>query len=130
MTLLLAARAQTHILLTADGRCTDTNRGVRTTTSDTLQKIFPVEYRPFAVAHHGENILNGQPVSQLLATLYHAHGGVIATANTRQFSLLIAQNLDSVVSATLLRIADSKNCGFWVCGVEDTSQKPQMYEVI
>ena len=130
MTLLLAARAKTHILLTADGRCIKTDGGVRTTTSDTLQKIFPVEDRPLAIVHHGENILNGHAISQILGTLYHDHSGFLATANSRQLSLLVAQHLDSIVSETLLRIADSKNCGFWVCGVHCESQTPQMYEVI
>lgn len=130
MTLLLAARARTHILLTADGRCSATSRGIRTRTSDTLQKIFPLDNRSVALVHHGENILNGQPISEVLATLYCEHGSVLCTANTRQVSLLIAHTLDGVVSATLTRIEDSKNCGFWVCGVEDAPHKPQMYEVI
>ena len=130
MTLLLAARTQSSILLTADGRCIAAKRGVRTTASDTLQKIFPVKCRPLAVAHHGQNILDGQPVSELLKALYCAHSGTISTANPRQLSLLIAQNLDSVVSRTLLHITDSKNCGFWICGVDNMSQTFQMYEVI
>jgi len=130
MTLLLAARARTHILLTADGRCVKTNRGVRTTKSDTLQKIFPVDGCPLALVQHGENILNGHPVSRVLTPLCRDHAVTLATLSVRQFSVLVAQELDSMVSATLIRIAESKNCGFWVCGIDGVCQKPQMYEVI
>jgi hypothetical protein len=130
MTLLLAARAQSHILLTADGRCTDTNRGVRTTTSDTLRKIFPIAHRPLALIHHGENVINGQPVSELLETFGRDNSQIISVAGSRQISLLLAQTLDALVSATLVRIADSKNCGFWVSGFDTEGGKPQIYEVI
>lgn len=130
MTLLLAARARNHILLTADGRCSVTNGGERRSTSDTLQKIFPVDNRSIAVVHHGENILSGQPISQVVATLLRNHADAFRTAGVRELSLLIADSLDRVVSATLTRIRNSKNCGFWICGVEDVLRKPQMYEVI
>ena len=130
MTLLLAARARNHILLTADGRCFVTNRGMRESTSDTLQKVFPVGSRPVALAHHGENVLGGQPVAQVVEAWFCRYENVIRTANMRELSLLLASSLDNVVSATLNRIRDSKTCGFWVCGVENTSLRPQIYEVI
>ena len=40
MTLLLAARARSHVVLTADGWGTDTHRGVRTNKTDSLQKVW------------------------------------------------------------------------------------------
>jgi len=130
MTLLLAARGQSHILLTADGRCMNTCRGVRATTSDTLQKIFPVAGRPLAFVHHGENVINGQSVSAIVDAIVQNNHDVISTATLREISLLLGQDLNAEVTQTLTRIADSKTCGFWVCGFDPGICKPQIYEVI
>jgi hypothetical protein len=128
MTLLIAARAKSHILVTADGLSMLTSDGERAILSNTLQKIFPVDGRPLALIHHGENVIDNRPISELVFSFVRDNG-LIAAKCTRDVSFLLANKLDTLVTATLTRVVDSKVCGFWVCGFDTDLPNPQIYEL-
>ena len=66
MTLIITAQAKPHIVVTADGWCTKNINGCKKKTSATLQKIFPLSNRGFAIAHHGQNIIQGRKVKDIV----------------------------------------------------------------
>lgn len=62
MTLIITSIRQQDVLITSDGRSTLTRDGKVVSIKDDLQKIFMVPEHPVVVVHHGENLLDGQPV--------------------------------------------------------------------
>lgn len=128
MTLIITVQARSHIVVTADGLCTTTKNGIQTRTSETLQKIFPLHSRGFAIAHHGENIIEGCKVEDIVNEFSSNNLNTIGRTSIRQIAQLFAQRYANDVKKTLKRIPESKGSGFLFLGFGITSKKLKIYE--
>lgn len=129
MTLLLGARGRSHILVTADGQRV-VGTGATAAVVDTgLQKVFPSDYRPFAVAHHGQNIIYGSPVHELIPTFLHENKTEFAECTVRRICARFISHFDDAVTETLLAIPDSKQFALWIAAIEPEFSRPSIYEI-
>lgn len=129
MTLLLGARGRSHILITADGQRLVGTGATAHVAETNVQKVFPAGYRPFAVAHHGQNIINGQPVHELIPTFLHANRAELAECTARQICAQLISHFDNAVTETLLQIPDSKQFAVWIAVMESAFSRPSIYEI-
>lgn len=129
MTLLLGARGRSHILVTADGlRVLGT--GPSAAVADTgLQKVFPADYRPTAVAHHGQNIINGRPVHRRIPAFLRQHSTEFADCTIRHICARLISHFDDAVTERLLAIPDSKQFALWIAAIEPEFSRPSIYEI-
>lgn len=129
MTLLLGSRGRSHILITADGQ-RSVGSGANATVAETnIQKVFPADYRPFAVAHHGQNIVNGQPVHELIPTFLHEKRAEFEECTVRHICAQLISHFDNSVTETLFRIPDSKQFAMWIAAIEPGFSRPSIYEI-
>lgn len=129
MTLLLGARGRSHILVTADGQGV-VGTGSNAAVADTgLQKVFPADYRPFAVAHHGQNIIDGQPVRSLIPTFLLDNRAEFAGCTIRHICARFISDFDDAVTKTLLTIPDSEQFAIWLAAIEPEVSRPSIYEI-
>ena len=128
MTLIITARAKSHIVVTADGRCATIKDGVTSKTSDTLKKIFPFTDRGFAIVHHGENVISGRKVTCMVKEFLNDNMNSILTFGICQIATLFAQKYGNQIESTLRNIRDSKLCGFLFVGFGAGEDKPKVYE--
>lgn len=132
MTLLIgtvarsANAAKSHVVITADGRCTLFDGATRTARSDAYQKIFPVPGSSVAIAHHGENIIAGKPVKEFLEEFIHRR---LSSVDIGQIAASLKEYADEQTIATLKRIALSKLVGFWVGGFGSGRSQPELHEI-
>lgn len=134
MTLLIGTIARSdnpsksHVVLTADGRCTGFDGRTRTIQSDTHQKLFAIPNTAIAIAHHGENIIGGRPVKEFLAdfTLQHP---LICEASVDQIADLLKKYADEDARNTLWSIPASKVIGFWIAGFSRKRSQPELVEI-
>jgi hypothetical protein len=129
MTLLLGARGRSHILITADGQ-RSVGTGAAATVADTnLQKVFPADYRPLAVAHHGQNLIDGQPVHELIPAFLNENRAGFAECSVRQICAQLILDFDNAVTETLRRIDDSVQFAVWIAAIEPAFSRPSIYEI-
>lgn len=128
MTLIITARARSHVVVTADGRCRTTTNGFQKKASDTLQKIFPLPNRGFAVAHHGENIIEGCKVKDIVEQFFSDNMSGIRITSVSQIARIFVKRYGDNIRKTLQRISDSKLCGFLFLGFGTTINKPKIHE--
>jgi hypothetical protein len=119
MTLLISAKFSDGILVTADGRSNLTTSAGHSVKTETLQKIFPHRTLPVALAHHGENVLDGQSVEKHITSFLTSLGATDSDVDTIAIKLLTS--LDSLVSKNLLGSHLRKYCGFWLLGKAATA---------
>ncbi len=129
MTLLLGARGRSHILITADGQRSLGTGATATVADANLQKVFPADYRPLAVAHHGENIINGQPVHELIPMFLHENRAGLEECSVRHICVQLISHFDNAVTETLLRIPDSEQFAVWIAAIEPAFSRPSIYEI-
>ena len=129
MTLLLGARGRSHILITADGQRSVGTGSAGTVADTNLQKVFPADNRPLAVAHHGQNIINGQPVHELIPAFLHENMAGLAECSVRQICAQLILDFDNAVTETLRRIPDSVQFGVWIAAIEPAFSRPSIYEI-
>jgi hypothetical protein len=127
MTLILTTIRSSEVLMTADGRSVTSQAGNVTGVKDDMQKIFPVPDHPVAIAHHGENMLDGKPVGEFLARF-------IAQQNTGNMSVVgLADELrhaaHPAVRRRLLELRGETGCGFLVVGFSAHQKGPAAVEV-
>jgi hypothetical protein len=125
MTLLVGTRSSRHVVISADGMSSLTQDGTRKVSRLDLQKIFPVEQTAIAVAHHGENRIDGIPVETLLPTFLSAN----AWTSIAQLIDALVHEFDTRIRGTLLRIQDAEKCAFWACGFSRSLKTPSIVEV-
>jgi len=125
MTLIITAKAQSHVVVTADGRCSKISAGVYEKTSNTLQKIFPLPNRGFAIAHHGENIIKECKISDIIEQFFSES---LKITSIRQVAQDFADKYDADIRDTLTMIKDSKACGFLFIGFGTVMRKSKIYE--
>ncbi len=129
MTLLIGSCSPKQVVVTADGICMETKGGYKTITATDLTKVFPKPKATVAIAHHGENLLQGKAVQQVVADEYAADPSFFESAQPDAIADRLATDLDSIVRWTMNNIAESKNCAFWVCGFERGKDAPAILEV-
>jgi hypothetical protein len=105
--------------------------GPATKLADNVQKLFPFEMssRPLAIAHHGQNLLAGRAVGEIIAEHEIACRNV---ASVREMAQKIHFSLDNTVREELKRLrADGveDGCGFWVGGYGMEDDRPSAYEI-
>lgn len=125
MTLIISAKAKSHVVITADGRCSKITDGIYKKTSDNLQKIFPLSNRGFAIAHHGENIINGRKIGDIIERFY---GERLSFACIKQITHAFVEKYDSDIRETLIAVSDRKACGFLFVGFGKEMNRPQIWE--
>lgn len=135
MTLLIGtvARASTtaksHIVLTADGRCTGTQGTKRTTLSNTYQKLYPLPGRPVAFAHHGENVIIGRPVQEALTALLEAESQRVDSSDVHGLAALLVEAFHEPSLQTFRFVPDAKVIAFWIAGFDPSKKHPVLHEV-
>lgn len=134
MTLLIGTIARSdnpsksHVVMTADGRCTGFDGRTRTIQSDTHQKLFAIPNTALAIAHHGENIIGGRPVKEFLAA-FMLQNPLICEASAVQISDSLKKYTDEVAQNTLRSIPASKVIGFWIAGFGRNRSHPELVEI-
>jgi len=128
MTLIITARSKSFALVTADGRCTITTKGVQQKATDTLQKIFPYSDRGFAIAHHGQNLIDERRVDDITNQFLNGNADVIAKSSLQHIAQIFAERYGQSVKETLEKIPDSKHCGFLFIGFGVGGDEPRIYE--
>jgi hypothetical protein len=127
MTLLLAAVAKQGIVISSDGLCSNLNTG-KTISSD-LQKVFPISEHALAIAHHGQNILAGIPVADLVQSFAKS---LPANYSVEEVARLLVAFIGPLVIKTqvsLLSNGIDDNVGFWVAGFDTKGGDPELWEV-
>jgi len=115
MTLLLGTLTTTRVVITADGFSVKNEKeGRRAIGRTTLQKVFTDEKR-LAIAHYGENLVDGTTIASILREL-------------------VKQDLSSTaildVAQHLQRTIPIPDGGFWVAGFDPDTEFPVMYKVV
>jgi hypothetical protein len=129
MTLIITVQARSHIVVTADGLCTTTKNGIQTKTSEILQKIFPLSNKGFAIAHHGQNIIDDKGTAKVIAEEFlRDNTNAVRRTSVRQIGELFTQRYGDDIKKTLERISESKLCGFLFMGF-GIDNDPDIYEV-
>lgn len=126
MTLLIAAKYASGILVTADGRSNLTSPAGQSIETDSLQKVFPHARLPLALAHHGQNKLLGKPVAEFIREFLE--GWKELPAEIDPIVTRLSAKLDDAVVKTLREHAQRKYCGFWVLACLAENRR-EAYEV-
>jgi len=82
--------------------------GVQKTTSNTLQKIFPHTSKGFAIAHHGENIINETPVKKIASQFLANNTAEIDRTSVQGIAQLFEQQYGKDIQNTLAAVSDRK----------------------
>jgi hypothetical protein len=117
MTLLISAKYLDGVILTADGRSIQRDSGNVRRTTDSLQKIFPHESLPVVMAHHGENLIRGVPITKLVPRFLLS----LDIPDARTAALACLAEFDSAVVETLLANELREYCGFFLVGRDKES---------
>lgn len=128
MTLIITARSKSFALVTADGSCTITTKGAQQKATDTLQKIFPYSDRGFAIAHHGQNLIDERRVEEIATEFLLVNTELIRVSRIEEVAKLFVQRYGEPINSTLQRIPDSKYCGFLFIGFGMGDNEPRVYE--
>lgn len=113
MTLLLGKVHERGVIIMADGLC---RKNGKVDTLD-LQKIFHVRNTSFVFAHHGQNVISQQTVSDLLAAI---HDQVAACTTIQEVRHSLRHAFDTAIRRTLRELAEQgeqkDGVGFWIAG--------------
>ncbi|GAG21733.1 unnamed protein product, partial [marine sediment metagenome] len=124
MTLLLATQSPSKIIISADGMSLVThkrpNSHYKTPGRITLQKVFPLDSRPIAVAHFGTNKVKVDSGSRSIKSVIHSWMKSDIADDVSQ----IADQLRSAIVA----VRPDLDCGFWVAGFDRDKEAPQFYQ--
>jgi hypothetical protein len=122
MTLIITVEARSHIVVTADGRSTGKIE------SNTLQKIFPHPNRGFAIAHHGQNLIDNRRVEDIANEFLVDNANVIGKSSIQPIARLFMELYGGIIRKTLGSIPGNKGCGFLFLGFEMVTKGPKIYE--
>jgi hypothetical protein len=126
-TLARPANAEkSHLIITGDGR----TRGRCGVLSDCCQKIFDMPGYPIALAHHGQNLLLGRPVNELLDKFKRQIAADIAQMSIADLAGKLSGFVDDPARETLRKIAGSKVIGFWAGGYGYGRAQPALLEIL
>jgi hypothetical protein len=127
MTLIITVKARSHIVVTADGLC----KVNKITTSETLQKIFPHPNRGFAIAHHGQNKIEGRTAKDIAEEFLRDNTNAVRITSVKQIAELFAKKYVDDIKKTLEdpdKILGETLCGFLFLGFS-IDNDPEIYEV-
>ena len=125
MTLIITAKAKSHVVVTADGRCSTIKEGAYEKTSDAQQKIFPLSNRGFAIVHHGQNIIKEREIGDIIERFFNENSKI---TSIRQIAQNFADRYNDDIRETLTTIKDSKACGLLFIGFGTVMRKSKIYE--
>lgn len=129
MTLLLGTISKTNIVITADGLSLanpTTGAGIQ---SNNFQKIFPVPMLTLAIAHHGYNILNNQPVGDFLRPFIGKSNTDFRALDIRDVATELLKFAEPAAQDIFANPANKKVVGFWVTGFSTSKERPCLYEI-
>ncbi len=130
MTLLIGTFSDTHIVLTADGLCVEQDPGCPPKYLCNLQKIFPVSSLPIAILHHGQNIIGGKNIKEIISNFVVQNNESINDSSLDRISQLLFNFLDVDAKQTLNELAHiDTGIGFWVTGFGFNQKFPGIYEI-
>lgn len=127
MTLLIGTYSDTHIVLTADGLC---KVGCPPEYKYNLQKIFPLSNLPIAILHHGQNIIGGKDIKEIVGNFVVQYRDSINGSSLDRISQLLSDFLDADAKQQLSEISHiDTGIGFWVAGFGFNQKLPIVYEI-
>ena len=132
MTLLLGALTRSHLVVAADGLCvkTDPQKG-RWYVRD-LQKIFPFDGLPVAIAHHGQNIICGRDIAQIARDFQMELDNDLRFMSAKDIAGALKSHLgDDPERELKTQPANGPTCviGFWIAR-NAPGIGPSLYELI
>jgi hypothetical protein len=122
MTLIITIEASKHVVATADGR----SKGM--IESNALQKIFPLPNKGFAIAHHGQNLIEGRMVQDIINEFFTNNLLKIGKSSIQTLAQLFEQKYGKLIIRTLNNIPSNQVCGLLFLGFAHTTNKPKIYE--
>ena len=129
MTLLIGTVSNTNIVITADGLSRAnplTEAGIR---SNAFQKIFPLPSISIAIAHHGFNILAGDPVNEFLQQFMTNVEKDFTAFGVHEITIELHKFTDSAAKAIFANPTNKGIIGFWVAGFSSEELRPLLYEI-
>ncbi len=130
MTLLIGTYSDTHVVLTADGLCKDQDPGCTPKYKYNLQKIFPISNLPITILHHGQNIIGGKNIKEIISNFVAQHIDSLKDRSLDQISQLLSNFLDADAKQTLSEITHiDTGIGFWVAGFGFNQKLPRVHEI-
>ena len=128
MTLLLAVWSSGAMVLAADGFCHKTEVGERWVDED-LQKTFPLPGRPVAIAHHGQNILQGCDIGRVVRDFAKTHECNLGNMTIEDMASTLKCDVDPSAQREVVAQHGKEAIGFWVAGFGAGQDTPELYEV-
>jgi hypothetical protein len=130
MTLILGTLLNSYVILTADGRCIKESSSGDETIIDRYQKIFPIPNLPIAIVHHGQNVIKGRDVKEIVSDFINRHFDGIRKNSIYDITKLLIEFVDADAKTTLETLAKKSVIGFWVAGFGYLSSRPELYETV
>lgn len=122
MTLIITMEARNHIVVTADGR----SKGKIEST--TLQKIFPDPNNGFAIANHGQNLIDERNAHDIAENFFADNTAMIGKSSIKNVAQWFVKQFEQIILKTLGSIPGKTVCGFLFIGFSTVSNKPKIYE--
>jgi len=128
MTLLIGTLSKNHVVLTSDGRCVKETSTQDKTILDNYQKIFPFLNLPLAIAHHGQNIINGLDIKKIIYN-FSNHNIDFSKSSILEICNFFKDFLNEDAKMSLSSFANPTVIGFWITGFSPGADKPEFYEI-
>ena len=130
MTLLIAAKGRSHLVLAADGQSLTIADGKVTDRFDRLQKLFPADVAPLAIANHGLNVIRGEPVGERIRRFLARHAETLPGLGVREVALTFLAEWDRDVVEMFRQAPDAPLSGYWFCGFSPRADAPEFIELV
>ena len=129
MTLLIGTVAKDNIVLTADGLSRANPITGAGMACEDLQKIFPHGTSPFAIVHHGLNIVNRTSAARRVADFYKFLAKDLEAYTLKQIADKFIDFIDDNANATFNDPSNKGIIGFWIAGFGSRQTRPELFEI-
>jgi hypothetical protein len=130
MSLLLASRGKSHIVVMTDGfSLVSEEKGTRVERED-LQKMFASKAHPYVVAHHGLNRIGAFGCETLLPKLIKDDLDALWSRGLNTSVAKVIESLDGTVSQQLKAAKSPWVFGLWLAGLWPCTEIPELVELV
>ncbi len=116
------------MVLAADGFC-HKEEGNECWVEEGLQKIFPLPDRPVAIAHHGQNIIQGRDIRCIVTDFAKAHEDDLGHMTIEDIASTLERDVDPDAQKEVVKQHGKEAIGFWVAGFGAEQGTPEVYEI-